>query len=233
MTGTEAPPHGAVLFDLDGTLVNTPDGIADTLHAVLAEHGRSVRDDEVRATIGRPLRASLAALMRLDADDDEVSRAVARYRTRFDEGVAPFAARLVYPGIPELLGRLRTRGVPLAVVTSKSTGGAVEMLDTAGLLGSFDRVVGSDRTPLAKPHPDPALLAARQLGVSPAGCLVIGDAVVDIEMATAAGMRACGVTHGVATAEHLRAAGARSVAASVSDLARLLGTDLDPQRAAS
>lgn len=215
--------HDAVLFDLDGTLLDTPDGIARTLHAVIGEAGHEVADSEVRATIGRPLAESLAGLLRRDVADPEVREAVTRYRKLFDEWVVPVAAELVYPGVPELLARLRDRGLRLGVVTSKSKAGADELLGAADLLGTVDVVIGSDLTERGKPAPDPALLAARTLGVSAESCVVVGDAVVDIRMASAAGMRACGVAHGVGTVEELLAASATSVARTVAELSEHLG----------
>lgn len=213
----------AVLFDVDGTLVDTPGGMAGVLAAVVREAGREADDAALRATVGRPLAASLATLLgAADPDGPGVTRAVERARALFTERVIPRAPELVFPGVPELLAGLRDRGVPLAVVTSKVRRSAVELLDAAGLLGSFDTLACHGMTPRGKPHPDLALLARDALRVPAGRCLVVGDAVDDVRMAREAGMPAYGVDFGVATRDALLAAGASGVAGSVAELREAL-----------
>lgn len=212
----------AVLFDLDATLVDTPTAILRTMEEALTEAGAAVGPEQVRATIGRPLAASVAVLLGRDAADPTVDRAVARFRRSFAEQVLPAARGLVFPGIPRLLADLRAAGTPLAVVTSKVERSAVELLDASGLSTWFDAVVGHDMAERGKPHPDLALLAAERLGVSPADCVVVGDGIDDIQMAVAAGMAGYGVSWGVASGEQLRSAGARRVLDSVEALAAVL-----------
>ncbi|PRY35763.1 HAD family hydrolase [Umezawaea tangerina] len=208
----------AVLFDVDGTLVDTPGGMLGVLRAVLEESGHAVADDLVRRTIGRPLAASFAGLLFLPEDHPDVAHAVTRARALFTETVIPSAADLVFPGIPELLAELRAQGRPLAVVTSKVRPSAVELLGAAGLLDAFDTLSCHGMADRGKPHADLALLAAGALGVPPRRCVVVGDAVDDVRMASAAGMDACGVDFGVATRAELVAAGASRVVGSVAEL---------------
>ncbi|MFD9733239.1 HAD family hydrolase [Umezawaea sp. NPDC059074] len=208
----------AVLFDVDGTLVDTPGGMLGVLRAVLEESGREVDDGVVRRTIGRPLAASFAGLLGLPQDHRDVARAVDRARALFTETVIPTAADLVFPGIPDLLAELRAHGRPLAVVTSKVRPSAVELLRAAGLLDAFDALSCHGMADRGKPHADLALLAAGALGVPPERCVVVGDAVDDVRMASAAGMDACGVDFGVATRAELVAAGASTVVGSVAEL---------------
>ncbi|WP_052407667.1 HAD family hydrolase [Allokutzneria albata] len=145
-----------------------------------------------------------------------------RMQTLFRERLLPTAADHVFPGIPELLSALRASGRSLAVITNRSRASAEDLLDAAGLLAEFDLVVGGWMTPRGKPHPDPALLAARLLAVPPEDCVVVGDAVNDTVMAGSAGMRAVGVTYGVDRFERLLAAGAGWVAGSVDKVRSLL-----------
>lgn len=201
----------AILFDVDGTLVDTPAGMTTVLRAVVTGYGRTVADDQLRRTVGRPLAASLAGLLELPPDHPEVARAADRARELFTETVIPAAARLVFPGVPELLATLRERGHPLAVVTSKVRRSAVELLTATGLLDAFDSLSCHGMTERGKPHADLALLAADALGVPPARCVVVGDAVDDVRMANAAGMVPFGVTTGVASRIELLLAGARAV----------------------
>jgi len=220
MSGTRTT---AVLFDLDGTLLDTPGAIVSVLNNVFAESGRPVPPRErVRATVGRPLAAAFAELLELEQEHGEVARAVDRFRDLFREDVVPRAKSLIFPGVPELLVQLRAEGLALAIVTSKIRVSTLELLEPAGLMHHFDAVVCHGMAPQGKPHPDPALLAARELGREPGACVVVGDAVDDVRMAGAAGMRALGVTYGVATAEQLTSAGAESVAESVRVLSEAL-----------
>ncbi|MFD1147688.1 HAD family hydrolase [Saccharothrix hoggarensis] len=220
MSGLAFP--GAVLFDVDGTLVDTPAGMAVVLRTVVEEHGRVVDEDRLRRTIGRPLTASFGTLLDLPADDPEVARAADRARQLFTELVIPSAGELVFPGIPALLAELREHGRPLAVVTSKVRRSAVELLEAAGLLAAFDTLSCHDMVEFGKPHPDLALLAADALGVPPDRCAVVGDAIDDVLMARAAGMDCLGVTTGVASAAELVAAGAREVLADVPALREII-----------
>ncbi|WP_105971357.1 HAD family hydrolase [Streptomyces geranii] len=219
------PQETAVLFDLDGTLLDTPGAIVSVLDKVLAESGRPVPSPErVRATVGRPLAAVFAELLELEQEHGEVERSVARFRELFREDVVPGARSLIFPGVPELLERLRAQGLALAIVTSKIRPSALELLEPAGLVHHFDAVVCHGMAPRGKPHPDLALLAARELGREPGDCVVVGDAVDDMRMAGAAGMRALGVAYGVATAGQLTSAGAESVSESVLALGEALGS---------
>ncbi|WP_410567354.1 HAD family hydrolase [Amycolatopsis sp. cmx-4-61] len=213
---------GAVLFDLDGTLVDTPAGMTAVLRRVVAEHGGTASEAQLRATVGRPLAASLALLLGLPDGHPGAERAAARARELFTELVIPSARDLVFPGVPEVLDRLREHGRPLAVVTSKVHRSAVELLAAAGLLDHFGVLACHGMAERGKPHPDLALLAADRLGVAPAGCLVVGDAVDDVVMARAAGMTALGVATGVATTDELLTAGASAVHADVVRLGEAL-----------
>jgi phosphoglycolate phosphatase len=212
----------AVLFDLDGTLVDTPGGMTTVLADVARAHGREPDPAVLRRTVGRPLAASLATLLALPADDSQVTEAVEQARKLFTEQVIPKAPDLVFPGVHELLADLHDRGTEVAVVTSKVHRSAVELLGAAGLLSSFDVLSCHGMTPRGKPHADLALLASERLGVAPRECLVVGDAIDDMRMACAAGMAGHGVDFGVATRRELLDAGALTVSGSVGELRRAL-----------
>ncbi|MFC6091934.1 HAD family hydrolase [Saccharothrix lopnurensis] len=220
----------AVLFDVDGTLVDTPAGMTVVLRDVVAEFGGAADEPRLRATVGRPLVASLALLLDLPADHPDAARAADRARALFTERVVPVATDLVFPGVPELLAELREHGHRLAVVTSKVHRSAVELLEATGLLGHFDALSCHGMAERGKPHPDLALLAADALGVPPERCVVVGDAVDDVLMARAAGMDALGVATGVATPDQLLTAGARAVHADAARLGEVLVPLGSPQR---
>ncbi|MFB9908966.1 HAD family hydrolase [Allokutzneria oryzae] len=215
----------AVLFDLDGTLVDTPQANVRLMTEVLAESGRPMPEaDRVRATVGKALEPSFAALLGVPLTDPLVSRQATRFRRLFRDRVLPEAGDLVFPEIPGLLRRLRTAGCALAVVTSKVRSSAEELLAAAGLLEEFDAVVCHGMAPRGKPQPDLALLAARLLALPPSACLVVGDAVDDVLMALAAGMPVVAVTYGVTSAAELLGAGATRLVGSAAELGELLDT---------
>jgi phosphoglycolate phosphatase len=214
----------AVLFDLDGTLIDTPSGIVALLRDVLAEGGRTAAAADIRATVGRPLDASFSALVGLPPDSPEVAAAVARFRQLFRERVVPGARDLVFPGVLPVLAGLRRAGHQLAVVTSKVETSAREILGAADMVDEFDVIVCHGMAPRGKPFPDLALLAARLLGRAPEQCVVVGDSVDDVRMAVAAGMPVVGVGYGVATPDQLLAAGAAEVVGAAASLPAAIGS---------
>ncbi|MBT2504135.1 HAD family hydrolase [Curtobacterium sp. ISL-83] len=210
----------AVLFDLDGTLMDTPPIIVESLGAML-EGWKPVGADELRPHIGRPLDAIVADLLP-DATAGEAARAKARFREHFATATRDRAAELVVPQVPEILRALRRGGTRIAIVTSKITASANELLTAAGILDQFDVVIGTDLAPVGKPAPDLALLAATRLEQSPSGCVVVGDSIDDVGMGRHAGMKTVGVTWGVGDEAALRTAGASACVSRPDDLGAVL-----------
>ncbi|SDM50357.1 phosphoglycolate phosphatase [Allokutzneria albata] len=214
---------GAVLFDLDGTLLDTPGAAVPLIRRVVARSGRPMPPaHRIRCGADRPLEPFLAGLLGVPPGHGLVRLSANRFQALFRERVLPVAGRLVFPGMPELLTDLRASGHSVAVITGRSRAAAQELLGAAGLLTKVDLVVGDWMTPRGKPSADPALLAARSLALPPENCVVVGDAVDDMLMASSAGMRAVGVTFGVDGAGALVAAGAGWLAASAAELDGLL-----------
>jgi phosphoglycolate phosphatase len=120
--------------------------------------------------------------------------------------VTPRIPHLVYPGVHEGMAELRKLGLRLAVVTGKAQEGADSTVDLAGLRPVMEVVLGYTSVPRGKPAPDLALEAARRLGISPERAVVVGDSELDVQMATAAGMRTIAVTYGAQSSEQLRGA---------------------------
>ncbi|CAM5686459.1 HAD family hydrolase [Streptomyces aurantiogriseus] len=218
MTAEHSGVLRGVIFDMDGTLADTPGAIVSITLKVLAELGREADEDAVRATVGKPLDRNFSQLLGLPADHAEVQNAMAAYRRGFAEHLAEQRERMLYAGVPKGLVKLRESGHTLAIATSKTYDAAVNVLRTTGILDEFTVVAGHDSVDRGKPAPDMALYVAQELGIPAADCVVIGDATGDIEMAGAAGMTSIGVSYGVATAAELLAAGAQSVADSFDDV---------------
>jgi phosphoglycolate phosphatase len=214
------PPLHAVAFDLDGTLTDSATGICTTVSTVLVEAGHaSPADADVRAMIGLPL-ADILLRHAPGAADADVAVLMMRYRTVYQETVIP-TTRL-FPGAWALLRACRAADLKLAIVTTKGTDTATAVLTRCRVRGLFTSIVGGDRPPRPKPHPDMAEIALAELGVGPSETLVVGDGAHDIEMGRQAGTRTCGVAWGVHSAERLRAAGADHVVHSMRELHSLI-----------
>ena len=188
----------AVLFDLDGTLVDTVPFILASVRACFEGYGRCPSDAEWIAGIGTPLRTQLASFARDPGDVDEL---FARYRgfwlAHHDELTA------LFPGAGEAVRALRQAGHPLAVITAKISTGAERTLRHVGLWGEFDVVVAADTVERAKPDPMPVRYALARLGREPAEAVMIGDSNHDLAAGRAAGTSTAGVLWGAASREVL------------------------------
>jgi phosphoglycolate phosphatase len=208
----------AIVFDLDGTVADTPDLITSIMAGILTELGASADRAAIRATIGLPLVDGFAKLIDTSVDDPRVAEATRIYRGRFDAGAEERGTELLFPGVVDGLAALRAAGVRLSIGTSKSHAAAIHVLDVCGISDQFETVVGVDDVAHGKPAPDTALLAGARLGVEAARCLVVGDAIGDMRMGVDAGMRTLGVSYGVGSATDLYAAGAEHVVDEFADV---------------
>jgi phosphoglycolate phosphatase len=196
-----------VIFDLDGTLVDTPSGIVKAFIAGLDSMGIPFTDAQaIRATIGLPLEKAFSQLLGIPVDDVQVGLAVRQYQAAFREIVLPQARALVFPGVVDGLKALKGKGYSLAVATSKVFTSAQALLDAANLWPFFDLVVGADMVSQPKPHPEMGLLVMSRQGNSPANSVMVGDTTHDLLMAKQAGIHAIGVTWGIHDREKLQTA---------------------------
>ena len=208
----------AILFDLDGTLVDTVPARIDAWSAVFAEFGISSTPAQLKPMIGidgrRLAREGAEAAGRsLSADTaEEIDR---RSGELFDErNIAP----LPLPGATRLLARLTEGGVVWAIATSSRREQVAASITALGLPRE-PRIVDGSHVAHAKPAPDLLLLAARELDVGAERCWYVGDATWDMRAAVAAGMEAIGVLAGSGVDEAaLRGAGASVVLATLDDL---------------
>jgi phosphoglycolate phosphatase len=195
------------IFDLDGTLVDSPRGVVTTFAAVFAQLDLPTVDSTtLRGTLGLPLPAAFAKLLGAAEDDPVVTACVTLYRPTYRKVVLPMATRLVFPGVYDGLRSLRDEGFRLAVATSKFSGPADELLSAAGLREEFSVVVAGDQVARPKPDPDSGLLLLRRLGVAPQDAVVVGDTTFDIGMAHGAGMASVAVTYGLHGVDQLLSA---------------------------
>jgi pyrophosphatase PpaX len=210
-----SPRWPVVLFDFDGTLADTIPLIVASYHHAIGTMGEVAEEREVRSWIGRPLQPVLEE--RYPGRGAELTDV---YRTwnlaHHDELI------LAVDGMPTLLDDLHAAGARTGVVSSKK-GETVRLgLRAVGLDDRIDVIAGQEHTDVHKPDPAPLLYAATRLGVAPSDCVYVGDAVVDIEAARAAGMAAVAVTWGAGEGESLRAAEPDALVADVTTLRAVL-----------
>jgi pyrophosphatase PpaX len=209
----------ALLFDLDGTLVDSIDLILQSSrYAFQGFDGYAPTDDEWRAGIGRPLETMFRHYA---PHEEEVKRLVARYREyqleHHDRLLRP------YEGVVELLRDLDRAGHPMALVTSKAGWLAKRALELAGVADLFSVLVGCDSCVNHKPHPEPVERALELLSVEPGQALFVGDSSHDVEAGRAAGVFTVGVTWGAFAREAMAAAGADALIDRVDELPGVIG----------
>jgi phosphoglycolate phosphatase len=198
---------GVAMFDLDGTLIDTPSAIVETFTAVFVAMGvAAAQPPVIRATIGLPLEHAFGKLMGVASDAALVAEGVAQYQVLFREIILPKSEKLVFPGVVDGLRILREHGMALAVATSKFQSSADALLTAAGLRDRFDLVVGADQVTNPKPAPDMGLLIMRQFGATAGQAVMVGDTTHDLLMARAAGVRSIAVTYGVHSRQQLESA---------------------------
>lgn len=207
-----------VLFDLDGTLIDSMELIRRSYDHTLRIHlGRAMEQREWLSGLGRPLRWQFAQL----ADDErEVDAMIATYRAwnlaHHDELVVPF------PGVVEAVRALHARGAALAIVTSKAHASARRGLAHCGFGDLFDVVIGVDDVTEHKPHPAPVLAALAKLERDPHTAVMVGDSPHDLASGRAAGTRTAAVAWGPFDAAELRATEPDHWIAAPEDLLRLV-----------
>lgn len=211
----ESPP--VVLFDLDGTLIDTIELIvAAAMYAFAGRSGPAPSEAEIRHTIGRPLTTQFGPWL---LDDDDLPRLIGRYR----EYQLEHHDRLttVYEGIPDAVATLHAAGCVMGIVTSKIGFMAERALVHVGLRDYMRVLIAADSTTKHKPDPEPVLVAMSQLGVHPGTTVFVGDSPYDMMAGVAAGVRSIGVSWGAFSAEALRTTGASEVLDHPAELARL------------
>jgi pyrophosphatase PpaX len=181
-----------VLFDLDGTLIDSVRLILDSYHHTLEAHGLPPRTDaEWLEGVGTPLTAQFAAC---DGTEGMLEALIATYREynlkHHDLMVT------VYPGVVDVVQRLKADGLATGLVTSKNRTGAVRGLALARLEPLMDVLVCADEVQNPKPHPEPVEKAVRLLGADPGGTVYVGDSIHDMRSGRAAGVRTAAVLWG-------------------------------------
>ncbi|WIB75834.1 HAD family hydrolase [Curtobacterium sp. MCPF17_002] len=221
MNGVEA-----VLFDLDGTLINTPPAIAVALRAAVADTtGEELNLASIIPLIGRPLPVLCGELVNRDEDDPVTTAVTAAYQDHYRRDIVPNAKNLLFPDVAAGVAALAADGKQLAIVTSKNHHAAELILGSAGLLPFFDVIVGADDVGTPKPAADAGHHALQLLAAAPASAVMVGDSADDIHMADAVPMRSIGVTYGATSAAAMAALQPTFIANNFPAVASALAID--------
>ena len=208
-----------VLFDLDGTLIDSSPGIRRCVDESLAHHGfPAITDEQFSSFIGPPLTTGFGFVV---PDETLIESLITVYREHY--GAGGMYEYTVYDGVPELLVRLNDAGFRLAVATSKRTAFARPVVDHAGLAAQFEIVVGSERDGAGAEKPVVIGSVFEQLAITdPSSVVMIGDREHDGRGAAAIGTDFIGVSWGFGSTEELAAAGALSIAAHPDEIDNLI-----------
>lgn len=181
-------PIKCILFDLDGTLLDTAPDLVAALNMVLATEGRAgCTLQQARHTVSHGSQMMLE--FAFGAGQSAVD--LQRRRSLFLDYYATNISRhtRLFDGMPEVLETLETAGMPWGIVTNKPEYLTFPLLEALRLRARASSIIGGDTLDVAKPHPQPLLTAAQQCGVAPDACLYIGDAERDIAAGRNAGMK--------------------------------------------
>jgi HAD superfamily hydrolase (TIGR01509 family) len=193
----------AVLFDVDGTLVDSIPFLVECFQAAAREAlACEIAAEEILPMVGLPLGEMFRRVRVLDADELAERCTEAYKRIYYPEVVARSP---LFPDTRDVVARLSSLGLRLGLVSGKTREGIRRVLEPAGIVDYFAVVVGADHEGRPKPAPDGALAAATALGARPSRTLVVGDSLLDVEMGISAGMLTCGVTTGTALRDELAA----------------------------
>ena len=221
MTATHSSGRGAVLFDLDGTLVDTAPDMVRTLQSLQREHSRT----PVAYELGRSYVSNgVLGLLRVgfpDAADDLREELRLDFLRRYASGICEHS--VVFAGLDALLDELEAADIPWGVVTNKPAYLTDRLLEALQLGQRAVCAVSGDTLAERKPHPAPLLHACEIAAVEPAASIYIGDAARDIEAGRAAGMGTIAAGYGyIVDGDDPAAWGADSVAVDTQELAHLV-----------
>lgn len=213
------PRYRTLLFDLDGTLIDSIGLIVDSYHHTMAAHGLPPQPDAywLRGT-GTPLRVQLAPFA---SEHRSLEDLIATYR---EYNLANHDSRVrAFPGVTDAITRLHAIGCRLGLVTSKNRQGSLRGLRVAGIAHAFELIVSADDVTHPKPHPEPVLRALDGLGAMPDECVYVGDSVHDLESGRAAGVATAAVVWGAVPRHALAPAHPDHWIETAADLLALAG----------
>lgn len=207
----------AVIFDLDGTILNTIDDLADSANRVLAAHGYPLHPTEQYKTfVGNGIPKLIERMLPPDASPEEFEHTLAEFQRCYDlhkeDKTAPYA------GIPEMLAALKAHGLKLCVLSNKQHDLSVKIVTHYFGSDTFDIIQGKADAFPAKPDPTSCNALIARLGIAKSDILYVGDSNVDMQTGANAGLTKCGVSWGFRSVEELTGAGADYIAHIPQDI---------------
>jgi N-acetyl-D-muramate 6-phosphate phosphatase len=185
----------AVLFDLDGTLIDSAPDLGAAADKMRVDRGMpSLPLDGYRHMAGAGARGMLGIAFGMKPDDPDYDAMREEFFVNYERCMTQ--RTYAFDGVPELVAQLVARGLEWGVVTNKSMRFAGPLTQAMSLFSTASTVVGGDTTPHAKPHPEPLLEAARRLKFEPFQCIYVGDDERDVVAGRAAGMGTVAATYG-------------------------------------
>lgn len=208
-----------ILFDLDGTLIDTNELIIASFTYTVEKYGdRPYSREEIIEFIGPPLVDSLSKV-----NPDKVDEMIKAYREHNYANHEKYVK--AYPDVVETVRSLKDKGLKLAIVTTKIHHTAELGLKIAGMEGIFDVIIGLDDVENAKPHPEPVLSAIDQLKANPMSTLMVGDNYHDIEAGQNAGVQTAGVAWAIKGRETLEQYRPDYMLEKITDLYQIIGAE--------
>ena len=214
---SSSAPRTALLFDLDGTLIDSIELLLTSMEHAFEGRERSPTRAQWTAGIGTPLRTQLSEWCE---DDDVLEAIISRYRDF--QSLHLERLTTAYPGVLKFLQWARDEGYALGIVTSKGRGMTDRSLQHVGLAASFDTVVTYEDTDRHKPGPEPVLLALERVGVAPQHAIYVGDSPHDMHSGRAAGAATAAALWGPFSREELEPASPTWWLGSIDELRDIL-----------
>ena len=185
----------AVLFDLDGTLIDSAPDLGAAADKMRTDRGLPSLDPALyRPMAGAGARGMLKIAFGLTPEDPDFMTMREEFFRNYEQAMA--VRTYIFEGVVELIDQLQSRGLPWGVVTNKSARFTDPLTRMMPLFSSAGAIVSGDTTPHAKPHPEPLLEAARRMQLDPKHCWYVGDDERDIVAGRAAGMKTVAATYG-------------------------------------
>jgi phosphoglycolate phosphatase len=195
MNERKLSPVHALIFDLDGTLIDSKRDLIHSVNAMLEEMGRKeLAEETISGYIGHGAPQLVARALGGSAAEDEIKRALQFFLGYYEEH--KMDTTCAYPGVVEALAQLRRKDLPMAVLTNKPARISVRILDTLGLSSYFRVIYGGNSFETKKPDPLGANTILGEFRATAQYAMVIGDSEVDVQTARNAGMMAAAVNYG-------------------------------------
>ena len=209
--------YKAVIFDLDGTLVNSLNDLADSVNTVLEEYGYPTHPlEKYRIMVGNGIKKLVERALPPSASEETLNEALEKFKKIY--AVHQLDKTAHYKGITDLLKQLQLKNIPLAVCTNKHDEAAKKIIAALFDNSTFKEIIGDLPGIPRKPDPKKVLVIAQNLSVKPAEIVYIGDSSVDMQTAVNAGMLPVGVLWGFRSKEELLENGAELLLTQPADL---------------